>query len=121
VPADEFALVPEPAGRHGGFTASRGVLDMGLSGGLDADVTRLRELVAEPDRGRAQLFAAVRDRGGRRRKSIRPIYYLDTEAGRWLLHTSSRHGESWLTASPGSPEALIRALYDTRRELIGTN
>lgn len=124
VPADEFALVPEPVGRHGEFSTSRGVLDGGMSGGLDQDVTRLRELVAEPDRGRAQLFVAVRDRGGRRRKSVRPIYYLDTDDGRWLIQfskrqSSSRHGERWLTASSGSPEALIHALYDTRRELIG--
>ena len=123
VPADEFTVPTEPtepAGRRSDFEAARGVLEDNIPESHDSDVNRLRALVAEPDRGRAQLFVALRDRAGRRRKSARPIYYLDTEAGRWLLHFTSRHGgEPWLTAAPGSAEALTHALYDTRRELLG--
>ncbi|HEV3355984.1 MAG TPA: ESX secretion-associated protein EspG [Pseudonocardiaceae bacterium] len=119
VPADKFTAPTEPARRHSDFEAARGVLADSIPESRDSAVNRLRALVAEPDRGRAQLFVALRDRAGRRRKSARPIYYLDTEAGRWMLHFSSRHGgEPWLTAAAGSAEALTHALYDTRRELL---
>ncbi len=122
VPADEFALPKESGGRDrrwDSFEASRSLLTGGASSAREVDVQRLRALVAEPDRGRAQLFAAIRDRGGRRHKSDRPIYYLDTRDGRWLLHFTVRQGgEPWLTAAPGSPEALVQALHDTRRTLI---
>lgn len=122
VPANEFALPKEPAGRgrRDDFEASGSLMQGGMASGRQVDVEKLRALVAEPDRGRAQLFAAVRDQGGHRRKSERPIYCLDTQDGRWMLHfTTQQGGEPWLTAAPGSPEALTHALYDTRRELLG--
>ncbi|HEX3779063.1 MAG TPA: ESX secretion-associated protein EspG [Pseudonocardiaceae bacterium] len=121
VPANEFALPKEPVRgrRRDDFEASGSLLQGGMPSGLQVDVEKLRALVSEPDQGRAQLFAAVRDRNGRRRKSDRPIYYLDNQDGRWMLHfTTQQGGEPWLTAAAGSPEALTHALYDARRDLL---
>lgn len=87
--------------------------------GHEADGAKLRALVAQPSIGRGQLFVATRDQLGRRRRPDRPIYYLDTDGGRWMFHFSTaRGGEPWLTAAPGAPEVLTRALYDTHRELL---
>lgn len=87
--------------------------------GHEAAGARLRALVAQPSIGRGQLFVATRDQLGRRRKSARPIYYLDTDGGRWMFHFSApRGGQPWLTAAPGAPEVLARAMYDTHRELL---
>lgn len=114
VPVAEFGPPPGARGRHADFAPARGVL------ADDVDVARLQALVSGPDQGRGQLFVAVRDPAGRRRKSVRPVYYLDTDEGRWLLEYTVRHGgEPWLTAAPGAPQALTHALYQARRELIG--
>ena len=127
VPATEFALpAAPPAGR---FTRPAGsgefgpVLQANIPSGRQSDGARLRELVARPSIGRGQLFAATRNRTGRRVAAAAPLYYLDTDDGRWMLHlTRQQGGEQWITAAPGTPEGLTRALYDTHRELLrGTN
>ncbi|HEX3792375.1 MAG TPA: ESX secretion-associated protein EspG [Pseudonocardiaceae bacterium] len=112
VPADRFYF-----GARGDEVDLRVLEDNTRSSG-DAEVVKLRALVAEPSTGRGQLFTATRDHLGRRHKSTEPIYYLDTGQGRWLLHTTARRGGApWLTAAPGSPDALVRALYDSNRQL----
>jgi ESX secretion-associated protein EspG len=111
-PMNEFA----PGGGQGNH--SGGMMQAAPHRGSPAGA--LRQLVGEPSTGHGQFFVATRDERGHRRKSTRPVYYLDTQAGRWLIHvTAQQGGQPWINASPGTPEALARALYDTRRELLG--
>lgn len=126
VPADQFYASPQQPRRGGGRPLGRpeeeqsfSVLQASRPSGGEATVARLRELVTGETDGHGQLFTAARDRQGRRHKSAPPIYYFDTADGRWLLHTSTAQGGApWLTAAPGSLDALTRILYDTHRRLL---
>jgi hypothetical protein len=57
------------------------------------------------------LYAAARDRLGRRRRADEFLKYLDTVEGRWLQY---RHpgpeGEQWVSVVPGSPEVMAEQL-----------
>lgn len=63
--------------------------------------------------GHGQLFAAVRDRLGRRRQQERGIEYVDTPHDRWLLRRES----GVTTASPGTVDAIAGELDMAVRRL----
>jgi ESX secretion-associated protein EspG len=82
---------------------------------LPRDSARLAELVAPPLAVRAQFFSSVRGRDGRRRRVERPIHYVRSRLGAWLLHTLSGHDR--ITVVPASPAALADALDQTSHRL----
>lgn len=63
----------------------------------------LVELMQRPRAGVAKLFAATRDRYGRRRRSESFITTLDCPDGRWLVvrYTDAR-GQGWVHATPAT-------------------
>jgi hypothetical protein len=66
--------------------------------------------------GHGQLFAAARDRFGRRRQQRGGVEYVDTPNERWLL----RRDAGRTTASPGAVDVIAAALEPAVRRLGGT-
>jgi hypothetical protein len=63
----------------------------------------LVELMQRPRTGAAKLYAATRDRYGRRRRSESFVSTIDCPDGRWLVvrYTDNR-GERWIHATPAT-------------------
>lgn len=75
------------------------------------DVAAFRALVAGPRRGGGRFYAAARDRMGRRRKSDKPLTYLDLESGRTMFREQlNSGGEPWLIATPATRAVLAAQL-----------
>lgn len=110
---------PRPSRRHTpdedeGFTGLASAAP-----GKEPAVRQLTRLLAEPANGKGQFFVAVRDRTGRRHRSPFPLDYLDTTGGRWYFHIAPNNtGQNWITAAPGSPEAITRTLHDMHQHLL---
>lgn len=111
VPEHDLAERPRRHRRDDGYDGLRPAQE-------NPDVAHLRRILDQPTIGGGQLFAGVRDQGGRLRSSPHPLSYLDTEDGRWMNHVSvTRTGERWVVAAPAGPELLVRRLYEMQREL----
>lgn len=80
------------------------------------EVGALKTLLAGGRKGGGRFYVAVRDRMGRRRKSEKPLTYLDLDSGRvmfWEQQNSA--GEPWLVAAPATPVSIaadLNALLD---------
>ena len=63
----------------------------------------LVELMQRPRTGAAKLYAARRDRYGRRRRSESFISTIDCPDGRWLVvRCTDSRGERWVHATPAT-------------------
>jgi hypothetical protein len=94
---EEFLAAGAPRPREGfaGFRRS-----------VAPDVQALRALVAQPRFGAGNLYSAVRRGSGARARIERPVNYLDTPDGRWLLTLYTDHGRRWATARPATREVI---------------
>ncbi|WP_433269424.1 ESX secretion-associated protein EspG [Actinosynnema sp. CS-041913] len=71
------------------------------TGGHVAEVQNIRKLLAEKRTGGGQLFAARRDRSGRKHRCAAPLTYFDTVTGRYLSAKSKGgDGTPWITVQP---------------------
>ncbi|MFD1152175.1 ESX secretion-associated protein EspG [Saccharothrix hoggarensis] len=65
------------------------------------EVQQVRKLLAEERLGGGQLYAARRDRFGRKQRCAAPLTYFDTVTGRYLsAKAPGRDGTTWLTVQP---------------------
>lgn len=72
---------------------------------------QLKRLVAQPRTCAAQLYVAVRDDLGRRRRCPFPLNVIDTDTGRWFVHRQhAADGQVWLTAAPATQQVLVTKL-----------
>lgn len=83
-----------------------------------AEVAVLREVFATRPDGKGQCYAAVRAAGGRRHVGTVPVNYIDPEPGRVLFYTSDNGGGEYITAKPGTVEAIAEQLVLTRDGLM---
>lgn len=84
----------------------------------DRDVAAFRALVAGQRRGGGRFYAAARDRMGRRRKSDKPLTYLDLESGRMMFREQlNSGGQPWLIATPATRAALAAQLGNMLHEV----
>ncbi|RJQ68880.1 ESX secretion-associated protein EspG [Pseudonocardiaceae bacterium YIM PH 21723] len=76
----------------------------------DPDLRAIKELLKQPRRGLARIYAAGRDQMGRRAKTSRPLLVLDTEQGRWLMQVRpERSGQEWAVVLPAGRERIEQA------------
>ncbi|MBP2334072.1 hypothetical protein JOF41_000250 [Saccharothrix coeruleofusca] len=81
------------------------------TGGHVVEAGLVRKLLAEQRLGGGQLFAARRDRFGRKHRCAAPLTFFDTTTGRYLSTPSTgRDGTAWITVQPGGPAALTARL-----------
>ena len=94
---EEFLAASAPRQREGfvGFRRS-----------VPPDIQALRALVAQPRFGAGNLYSAARRGSGARARIQRPVNYLDTPDGRWLLTLYTDHGRRWATARPATRDLI---------------
>lgn len=81
-------------------------------------VQQLKRLVAQPRACAAQLYVAVRDELGRRRRCPFPLNVIDTDTGRWFVHRQhNAGGQVWLTAAPATSQTVASKLSEMYRVL----
>lgn len=79
----------------------------------DSERDALTRLLKEPRLGGGRVYAAGRDRLGRKHQVQDPITYLDLASGRWLMQQKpSPDGQPWMVAIPATPELLISRVND---------
>ncbi|QFZ19741.1 ESX secretion-associated protein EspG [Saccharothrix syringae] len=72
----------------------------------------LVELMRRPRAGVAKLFAARRDRYGRRRRSASFVTTIDCPDGRWLVvRYTDGHGQGWVHATPATRPIIREWLH----------
>ncbi|GDY29192.1 ESX secretion-associated protein EspG [Gandjariella thermophila] len=111
VPLDAYraTLSADAAARD----AESGWLEGGQSDRLETELSAVMRLVRQPRRGGGRIYAAARDRLGRRRKSQYPVTYIDTESGRWAMwQQPSQNGQLWVTIAPATPQ-LFRSQLES--------
>lgn len=101
----------------------RAALDRPASGNASPtaapDIRLLQQLMNMPVAGTGQIFAAVRDELGRRRRVQHPIRVVDTTQGRLQNVTTGKPGgESWVVVAPAGRAALSDRLHTMHKELL---
>jgi hypothetical protein len=123
-----IALVPaHPPGRSHSLSVPRDVyerattnhraaggrylVDVRSSARLSQDVDAVKALLASPRVGGGRFYVVTHDHMGRRRKSEKPLTYLDLSSGRVSCreHLNSG-GDPWLTVAPASHASLANNL-----------
>jgi len=101
LPEDALADGPRRP-RHGDEDGGGSFLQASRpSGAHSAEVQAVRRLLAEQRTGGGQLFAARRDRFGRKQRCAAPLTYFDTVTGRYLSAKSKGgDGTPWITVQP---------------------
>lgn len=81
------------------------------TGGHVTEAGLVRRLLAEQRLGGGQLFAARRDRFGRKHRCAAPLTFFDTTTGRYLsARSTGRDGTPWITVQPGDFTSLTTRL-----------
>ncbi|WP_028663211.1 ESX secretion-associated protein EspG [Saccharomonospora halophila] len=98
------ARQPEPEERE------ISVMRRGGSGPADPQAAEARRVLGLSRIGGGNLYAAARDRTGRRMRAERPVNYIDTVEGRWLTEEVPGHGEPLVTLHPATAALLADRL-----------
>jgi hypothetical protein len=89
----------------------RYLVDVAPSARLYQDVDAMKGLLTGPRLGGGRFYVATLDRMGRRRRSEKPLTYLDLRSGRVSCREhSNAGGEPWLTVAPASSLSLANDL-----------
>ncbi|MEU5690349.1 ESX secretion-associated protein EspG [Actinosynnema sp. NPDC020468] len=71
------------------------------TGAYAQEAQSVRDLLGQRRTGGGQLFAARRDRFGRKQRCATPLTYFDTDTGRYLTtKEGGRDGTPWITVQP---------------------
>ncbi|GGM59223.1 ESX secretion-associated protein EspG [Longimycelium tulufanense] len=94
---------------HG--TADAGLLQAVGRSGPDAEVDRVRRLLARPRRAAAQFYVAGRGRDGARQRCEFPVNVIETEEGCYLTQQlRGNDGRAWTVATPVDQRLLADRL-----------
>ncbi|WP_406639788.1 ESX secretion-associated protein EspG [Amycolatopsis sp. WGS_07] len=89
------------------------------SGQRNAQLSPLKEIqriLKLPRTGSGALYVATRPNGGRRRRIPKPVNFIDTSEGRWLME--ERPGQdSLIVFTPGTQQALSERLRQAQSSL----
>ncbi|NKQ53249.1 ESX secretion-associated protein EspG [Amycolatopsis sp. K13G38] len=68
--------------------------------------------------GAGSLYVAARTRSGARRRCERPLNFVDTVEGRWLMEERPGRGEPLVVFTPGTPQVLAERLRNAQGVLV---
>lgn len=71
----------------------------------------IKRILDAPRLGGGSLYAAVRNRAGTRRRCPKPLNFIDTADGRWLMEERPGSGEPQIVLTPGSPQTIGQWLH----------
>lgn len=119
VPAADVQPEAQQPSRHRRADEGWGGLQNRNPAQQNPDVAHLHRILAQEKVGGGQLFAGVRDRGGRPHTSPFPLSFMDTPDGRWMNQTTTtRTGEKWIIAAPANNDLLITRLHEMQQALM---
>ncbi|GAA5157757.1 ESX secretion-associated protein EspG [Amycolatopsis dongchuanensis] len=75
-----------------------------------APAKEMKRIMEAPRTGAGSLYVAARTRSGTRRRCERPLNFVDTTEGRWLMEERPGRGESLVVFTPGAPQVLAERL-----------
>lgn len=64
------------------------------------------------------LYVAARTRAGTRRRSERPLNFIDTAEGRWLMEERPGRGDPLIVFTPATPQVLGERLRNAQSALV---
>lgn len=64
------------------------------------------------------LYVAARSRAGTRRRSERPLNFIDTAEGRWLMEERPGRGDPLIVFTPATPQILGERLRNAQSALV---
>ncbi|KAA9166662.1 ESX secretion-associated protein EspG [Amycolatopsis acidicola] len=77
----------------------------------------MRRLMQLPRTGAGSLYVAARNRSGSRRRSERPLNFVDTAEGRWLMEERPGRGDPLVVFTPATPQVLGERLRNAQGAL----
>jgi hypothetical protein len=66
----------------------------------------MKRIMESARTGAGSMYVAARSRGGSRRRSPRPLNFIDTAEGRWLMEERPARGDSLVVFTPVTPQVL---------------
>lgn len=84
----------------------------------EQDLTEFRRIMGLERTGGGQLYVAGRNRSGQRQRAEKPVTYLDTVEGRWLVEETPGAGEPMLVAAPAGPDLLQSRIREAQNTLV---
>ncbi|MFI5607687.1 ESX secretion-associated protein EspG [Amycolatopsis sp. NPDC051903] len=82
-----------------------------------APLKEIQRILKAPRTGGGALYVASRPNGGRRRRIPKPINFIDTSEGRWLMEERPGRGDSLIVLTPGTPKAIADRLRTAQSAL----
>ena len=93
------------------------MLPAGRSAAAPLPAQEMRRLMATQRSGAGSLYVASRNRAGTRRRSERPLNFIDTAEGRWLMEERPGRGDSLVVFTPATPQVLAERLRNAQSAL----
>lgn len=78
--------------------------------GAAAAVQEIKRVMSSERMAAGSLYVAGRNRAGTRRRSERPLNFIDTAEGRWLMEERPGRGEPLVVFTPATPHVLAERL-----------
>lgn len=109
----EFITGRDAATDDVGFSVMRSASEIARP----APAKEMKRITEAPRTGAGSLYVAARSRGGSRRRSEKPLNFIDTAEGRWLMEERPAHGEPLIVFTPGTPQVLGDRLRNAQSAL----
>ncbi|TNC27239.1 ESX secretion-associated protein EspG [Amycolatopsis alkalitolerans] len=106
-------LAGRDAQPEGEYTVMRSARDTSRP----APAKEMKRLMEAPRTGAGTLYVAARSRSGSRRRCERPLNFVDTAEGRWLMEERPARGDALVVFTPASPQVLGERLRNAQSAL----
>ncbi|MEC3974672.1 ESX secretion-associated protein EspG [Amycolatopsis sp. H20-H5] len=80
-------------------------------------IKEAQRILKAPRTGAGSLYVASRTEAGTRRRSERPLNFIDTDEGRWLMEERPGRGDSLVVFTPATPQMLGERLRNAQSTL----
>ncbi|MTD56185.1 ESX secretion-associated protein EspG [Amycolatopsis pithecellobii] len=82
-----------------------------------APAKEMKRIMEAPRTGAGTLYVAARTRSGARRRCERPLNFVDTVEGRWLMEERPGRDDALVVFTPASPQVLSERLRNAHSAL----
>lgn len=82
-----------------------------------APAKEMKRIMETPRTGAGTMYVAARNRSGTRRRCERPLNFVDTVEGRWLMEERPGRGDSLVVFTPATPQVLAERLRNAQGSL----
>jgi len=114
VSKSEFTTGRQQLAEEGDFSVMR----RGPGRAEDASpVKAIKRIMAADRTGAGTLYVAVRSQAGTRRRCQKPLNFIDTAEGRWLMEERPGRGDSLVMFTPATPQVIGQRLRNAQSAL----